>query len=157
SDGDGLSGSQGRRGGSGQPGGQCQKRASECDSRSVRAGEPRDGTGRFLGDAGLGRGFAYLACLRSANAMTIRFERTTDLELVRQILTRPKIWPHIGDDFAPPVNEFRPNEDPRIWYVLASFEAHVLGLFMFLPESPVCWEMHASSLPEHWGPRAHEA
>ena len=74
------------------------------------------------------------------------FQRTTDLELVRTILIHPKIYPLIGDDFAPTRERFTPNADPRIWYVTAPG-----GLFTFLPDSEVCWQGHVAFLPESWG------
>jgi RimJ/RimL family protein N-acetyltransferase len=72
------------------------------------------------------------------------FERTHDLALVRQILTDPVVWPHVGDDFAPPREEWTPNDDPRIWYVLAIEGALPVGLFTFLPRSTVLWEVHVA-------------
>lgn len=85
------------------------------------------------------------------------FERTENLSLVRGILTEPSIWPHIGDDFAPDPKDWRPNDDPRLWYVLAIGGGSIAGLFLFVPESPVCWQAHAAMLPEARGKIAHEA
>ena len=82
----------------------------------------------------------------------MKFERTTDLELVRNILTHPKIYPLVGDDFAPPREQFVPNPDSRIWYVTAPG-----GLFTFLPESEVCWQGHVAFLPDYWGNPSHAA
>jgi RimJ/RimL family protein N-acetyltransferase len=81
----------------------------------------------------------------------IVFERTRDYALVRAILTHPAIWPWIGDDFAPPIDQWQPVEDERIWYVVARERGGLLGLFLFLPQSAVCWECHVSMLPEAWG------
>jgi RimJ/RimL family protein N-acetyltransferase len=72
----------------------------------------------------------------------ISFERTSDMELVRDILTGPATWPGVCDDFAPPQLEFQPNPDPRIWYVAAIEGTQVVGLFSFLPRSTVLWEVH---------------
>ena len=74
----------------------------------------------------------------------LTFERTWDLGLVRQILTDPAVWPHVGDDFAPPREEWTPSDDPRIWYVLAIEGSRPVGLFMFLPRSTVLWEAHVA-------------
>jgi hypothetical protein len=49
----------------------------------------------------------------------------------------------IGDDYAPPAEEFRPNDHPDIWYVLADD----FGLFTLLPQNRVCWEVHAVMMP----------
>jgi hypothetical protein len=72
----------------------------------------------------------------------LTFERTRDLGLVRSILTHPGIWPYIGDDFAGEPQDFHPNEDERIWYVLAIRNCRIVGLFMFVPETAVCWAVH---------------
>ena len=85
------------------------------------------------------------------------FERTRDLGFVRAILTDPRIWPHVGDDFSGPRDTFQPNSDPRIWWVRASNGDVHLGLFMFLPRSTVLWEEHVSMLPSAWGPKALKA
>jgi RimJ/RimL family protein N-acetyltransferase len=85
------------------------------------------------------------------------FERTQDLDLVRAILTDPAIWPHIGDDFAPRQEAFWPNSDERIFYAITFARHLVAGLFVFIPESPVCWEAHVAMLPEWWGKVAHQA
>lgn len=70
------------------------------------------------------------------------FERTADMDLVRRILTDPRVWPHVGDDFAPPAEDFRANNDPRIWYVLVIEGCEVTGLVTFLPKSTVMWDTH---------------
>ena len=76
----------------------------------------------------------------------IRFWRANDLRLVKDIYTLPRIWPHIGDDFAPEPWAFQPNDDPRIIYLVASEQLPV-GLFTFLPQNTVCWEVHIILLP----------
>ena len=86
------------------------------------------------------------------------FERTTEPELVRGILTHPRVYPSIGDDFSPAVEDFKVNQDPRIWYVSCNIARTIpFGLFMFFPESPVCWEVHVAMLPEAWGELASAA
>jgi RimJ/RimL family protein N-acetyltransferase len=77
----------------------------------------------------------------------LTFERTHDLSLVRRILTDPAVWPHVGDDFAPPRKEWHPNSDDRIWYVLAIEKTRLIGLFTFAPRSTVLWEAHVVFMP----------
>jgi RimJ/RimL family protein N-acetyltransferase len=86
----------------------------------------------------------------------LTFERTADLELVRSILTHPRIYRHVGDDFAPAVEDFRPLDDSRLWYVVVRDRDEVLGLLLYVPRSAVMWEAHISMLPAGWG-RAVEA
>ena len=113
---------------------------------------------------------ATLATYRPPDrAHRITFQRTYDLHFVTSILAHPRIFPHIGDDFAGPREGFMPNSDSRIWWVEAKGETEdrrqetehsdsrlltprLLGLFMFLPRSTVLWEMHVSLLPSAWGP-----
>lgn len=64
------------------------------------------------------------------------------MDLVRQILTDPSVWPHIGDDYAGDPEVWRPNADERIIYLLATEGDEVIGLFTFLPRSTVLWEAH---------------
>jgi hypothetical protein len=76
----------------------------------------------------------------------MHFNRTTDYELVRRILTRPRMYEYMGDDFLPPVEQFVLNTDPRIWYVLVSDEWRAIGLFCFFPENEICWAAHVAML-----------
>lgn len=87
----------------------------------------------------------------------LKFERTADYGLLRSILTHPKVYPWIGDDHAPAVDQFRPVEDPRFWYVLAWDGDELLGCFIALPVSSVCWEIHCCLLPGAWGSRSARA
>lgn len=85
------------------------------------------------------------------------FEISTDLELVRLIMTLPRIYRHITDDFSPPPEEFRPAEHPSICYVLV-FDGHEhLGLFVVTRHNGVTVEIHTCLLPCAWGARAKQA
>jgi RimJ/RimL family protein N-acetyltransferase len=84
----------------------------------------------------------------------LTFRRIYDLGIVHRILTHPRIWPHVGDDFAGPPEGWAPPSDSRIWWVLAMDGGPILGLFTFLPRSTVLWEMHVAMLPTAWGPSA---
>jgi RimJ/RimL family protein N-acetyltransferase len=79
------------------------------------------------------------------------FERTRDYDLVRQIMTDPRVWPHISDDLAPAPTDFRPLECEAVWYVLVIGAGEVLGLFAFVPQNSVCWEVHTCLDPRAWG------
>ena len=73
------------------------------------------------------------------------FERTTDYELVRAILTDPGLYGHMTDDFAPAREAFRVNEHPAIWYVLVrDAGGDLMGMFCFFPESAICWAVHVA-------------
>lgn len=82
----------------------------------------------------------------------MNFWETHDLGVVKRILSHPRIYPHITDDFSPPVESFEPGIHPNIHYVLAvSDEDNILGCFVFEEHSPVVWEVHTCLLPEAWG------
>lgn len=85
------------------------------------------------------------------------FARTTDLAIVRRIMTEPTVYRNITDDGCPPASDFRPVEDSRLWYVLVSDGANVIGLFMFVPLNAATWEVHTCLLPVARGPLAHQA
>ena len=48
----------------------------------------------------------------------ITFERSQDYELIRRIMTHPRVFPHISDDSSPAAEEFRPVESDVFWYVI---------------------------------------
>lgn len=62
-----------------------------------------------------------------------------------------------GDDSTPAPEAFQPNEHPLIWYVAAAESEEVQGIFTFIPQNAVCFEVHAAILPAAWGPRSREA
>jgi RimJ/RimL family protein N-acetyltransferase len=85
------------------------------------------------------------------------FERTTDASLVRSVLTDPAIWRGISDDSSPAREEYEPAMSETIWYVAVRDRAELLGLFVFVPQNAVCWEVHTCLLPHSWGDRAAQA
>lgn len=85
----------------------------------------------------------------------MRFELTEDLCAVKYILTHPKVYSHLVDDFAPPAGEFKPRGD--IWNVLIySNSGALLGLFCCWPVNTVLWEIHVALLPEGLGRDTHK-
>jgi hypothetical protein len=78
----------------------------------------------------------------------VELSRITNFALVRDVLTDPVIYPLIGDDYSPPVEEFRVNSHPDIWYV-AALDRHgrAIGMFSLFPQNRVCWEVHVVMLP----------
>jgi hypothetical protein len=77
------------------------------------------------------------------------FYRTKKLDQVREILTHPEIYPHMGDDFTPPSSRFEVNRHDDIWYVMVRSPDFwdVMGVFTFIPQNRVCWEIHVALLP----------
>lgn len=79
----------------------------------------------------------------------IRFERTRDLVVIRDLIAAEGSYDAASDDSAPPAAAFTPNMDERIWYVVATesrlvLRARVIGLYTFVPQNTVCFEMHAT-------------
>jgi len=73
-------------------------------------------------------------------------------------MTHPAVYQ--ADDFTPPADKFTVREDPGIWYVLAfdgERNTELLGLFVLVQLSPICWEIHTRLLPGSWGKQAAEA
>jgi len=80
--------------------------------------------------------------------------RTFDYGLVRSIMTSPRVYPHIIDDFSPSAEEFRPIRDDRLIYLAVSDESEVRGAFLFVPENGVLFRVHHFLLPVLWGSKA---
>lgn len=93
----------------------------------------------------------------------IRFERSFNYALIRDIITHPKLWPHLSDDLSGPASQYQPVQHPNIWYVMPWDHAsgdeppELLGLWMFVPQTSICWEVHTALLPIAWGPRGQTA
>jgi len=87
----------------------------------------------------------------------VTFTRTHDWSLVKSIVTHPKIYGRVSDDFAAKPEDWQATDNEFIWYILAEDEGKLLGLFIFIPENQICWGVHTCLLPESYGPKAHEA
>lgn len=77
------------------------------------------------------------------------------MDLVKRILCHPRIWPHISDDHSPPADEYQPVRHESVWYVVARDKktggSDLLGLWMFVPQNGICWEVHTALMPCAWG------
>jgi RimJ/RimL family protein N-acetyltransferase len=89
--------------------------------------------------------------------LKIHFQRTWDTKRVESIITHPKLYRHLSDDYSPRAADFRAPVDERVWYVLAFDDDELLGLWMFVAHSPVLWEVHTALLPSAWGEPGHRA
>lgn len=87
---------------------------------------------------------------------TIQFRRTFDADLVRRILTHPKIgrW-MFEDDAALGPDTVIPMPD-TVWYVCAMDGRKLIGLFVFEPRTSVKYAVYLAIAPGQW-PRAVEA
>ena len=76
----------------------------------------------------------------------IHFHRTEIYELVYGILTASD-YDMLGDDAMPAKPDFRVNDHPGIWYVVAGWGVDPIGLFSLFPQNAVCWDVHVAMLP----------
>jgi len=83
----------------------------------------------------------------NADRSGVTFERSRDWDLIRLIVTHPRIWPWISDDFSGPPEEWQPVDHSNVCYVIARDGEEVLGLWMVHPHSAVLWEIHTCLLP----------
>lgn len=82
--------------------------------------------------------------------MTFAFERSTDWTLIKRIMTHPRIYPHITDDFAPPAAAFEPVQSEELLYLLVREGDQALGLFLLEPRGGVTAEVHTCLMPKGW-------
>jgi RimJ/RimL family protein N-acetyltransferase len=84
----------------------------------------------------------------------VKFERSKDWPLIKSIVTDPKIYPWVSDDFSPKREAWEPIQDPAVWYVVVRDSDSVLGLWMLVPDNSICWKIHTCILPSAWGQKA---
>jgi RimJ/RimL family protein N-acetyltransferase len=77
--------------------------------------------------------------------LNLSYELSTDKALIRQVITDPAIYSRMGDDFAPPAEEYQPPDGP--FYLIVRDGAELLGLWAFFPENAISWEIHTALLP----------
>ena len=80
----------------------------------------------------------------------ISLSRTNDMELIKNILLHPKIYPHIHDDGTTGCD---PAYHPDIYWMLVTDEDPV-GAFMIHPSTSTCFEIHTCLMPVIWGKKA---
>jgi RimJ/RimL family protein N-acetyltransferase len=56
-----------------------------------------------------------------------------------------------GDDSSPPVEEYQPDQNPVIWYVLCWSGETFYGLLTFAPVNAITYQVHCCLLPESFG------
>lgn len=79
----------------------------------------------------------------------LRFGRTHDRELIRHIITHPKVWKWMAEDGVSS-DSWEPVIDPRVWYVVAAENKDLIGLFVFSPRTSVEYEVHLAVMPLAW-------
>lgn len=85
--------------------------------------------------------------------LIMKVERTHDMEVVKRIMSHPRVWPHIHEDGPTEPAPF--DHEGLIWAVV--LDDGPIGVFLAHQRTFVCYEMHTCLLPETWGRRASEA
>ena len=84
----------------------------------------------------------------------MKFEVMQDRKLATKIITHPKIWPHVSDDFSGQPENFIALTSLPILYLAVKENEDLLGLFVITWENSICWKIHTCLLPETWGQKA---
>lgn len=93
---------------------------------------------------------SYALPSESPRPRLFTFEGSTDYALIRTVMTHPRVWPAISDDFSPPRESFEPSTAPELCYVVVRDVGLVLGLFLLTPHNGVHVEVHTCLLPCGW-------
>lgn len=86
----------------------------------------------------------------------MKFAFTEDRDWATRIITHPKIWPHVSDDYSGKPESFVAPISPPIFYLHVSEGNDSLGMFVLTLDNSVCWKIHTCLLPETWGVKATE-
>ena len=80
------------------------------------------------------------------------FALSTDLHLVKLIVTHPAVYRHLCDDNSPAPGNFIPPQGDLCRYLIVAWNSVVMGLWAFLGGDPCGpWEIHTAMLPEAYG------
>ena len=83
-------------------------------------------------------------------SVPFHFERTTDWELIKSIVTHPRIWPWISDDLSCKPEEWQPLKN-EVFYLKVSDQEGLLGIWCLRSCTSTCWEVHTCLLPRAYG------
>jgi len=87
----------------------------------------------------------------------VTFKETRDWELIKDIVTHPKIYPYVSDDFSPAPEQWEPIDSAVAHYVVIRDGDDLLGLWAFYEHTPIVWNVHTCLLPAAYGQRARRA
>jgi hypothetical protein len=79
------------------------------------------------------------------------------MELIRNIVTSPRVYPWVSDDYSPAPTDWKPIDNAHTKYFAVRNTADVVGLLILIPQSAVCWKVHVCMLPEGYGAPARDA
>ena len=77
-------------------------------------------------------------------------ERTFDYDIVREIITHPKLYSFCSEDTSASREEFKPLEDDNIYYLLPIIDEPI-GVIILSHQNTIMLAVHICILPEWWG------
>lgn len=81
--------------------------------------------------------------------------RCFDTDVLKSIFTHPSIWPHISDDYCD-IKTYEPAINDLVYYLVPTIQGVSCGVFMFVPQNTIMYEVHSCLLPEYRGKDSHE-
>lgn len=82
--------------------------------------------------------------------MTFTFSKCEEWDRIHRIMTHPRIWPWITDDYAGPPESFHVHHHETLCYVLVEEGARTMGLFLLEQHNGCHVEVHTCLLPAAW-------
>lgn len=86
----------------------------------------------------------------------MNFENSKDWALIKSIVTDPRVYRLICDDFSPLPEYWEPIKHVQVSYVLAKENEEIFGLFALIPDNTICWKAHPCLLPKAFGDKSRE-
>ena len=77
-------------------------------------------------------------------------ERTFNTDIVREIIIHPKLYPYCSEDGSPKPEDFKPQENDQIFYLLPIIDAPI-GVIIFTHQNAIMSAVHICILPKWWG------
>lgn len=87
----------------------------------------------------------------------IRVGRINDKELIKEAFTNSRVWGPSTDDGAGSPEDFQPFINESTIYLGVYDDDVFCGVFLFVPRSFVCYEVHTRLLPCAFGAKAVDA
>ena len=87
-----------------------------------------------------------------------RLERTSDTAEIKGIVTHPRVFPHVVDDYSPAPTEWQPiMRDGLAYFLVIDDLDRAVGLFAVEARSHTHFDYHVCFLPEGYGAIAESA
>lgn len=80
--------------------------------------------------------------------------RTHNMNIVKNIMSHPSIWPHVHDDG---VGECNPIDHEGFFWMLITELGAPIGVFLVHATNSICYQMHTCILPIAWGKKAKQS